>query len=88
MKITNKIRYRSMRRSAPLVQYFRYLRGQHYQNGTYNPFGLPRVIAKRIEEQWNENFKVFNHNCRMASIRVIEGEKHESNHLEKIDLRK
>lgn len=56
--INNKIRYKSMKKSSPLVQYRRMLLGKHYRNGygvsASDIVGvpIPRVLQERIKEQW------------------------------------
>ena len=56
----NKIRYKSMKRSSPMVQYRRMLLGEHYRNGyvvsasNIVGFPIPRVLQERIKEQWLE----------------------------------
>ena len=56
----NKIRYKSMKRSSPMVQYKRMILGKHYRNGygvsasDIVGFPIPRVLQERIKEQWLE----------------------------------
>lgn len=49
--INNKIRYKSMKRSSPMVQYRRMILGKHYRNGL-NSIVLPKAIQERVKEQW------------------------------------
>lgn len=60
----NKIRYKSMKRSSPMVQYKRFLLGKHYTYGfrkSVTGIPIPKVLQERIAEQWNEYQRRWSH---------------------------
>lgn len=71
--INNKIRYKSMKRSSPMIQYKRMILGKHYRNGygvsasDIVGFPIPRVLQERIKEQWIE----FQKTIKPVKIRAI-----------------
>lgn len=50
--MNNKIRYKSMMRSSPMVQYKRFLLGKHYQNRMAETMPMPGTIQRMIAEQF------------------------------------
>lgn len=48
MKITNKTRYKSMKKSSPLAQYLRFIRGNHYQNR--KNIVVPKAVIEKIKK--------------------------------------
>lgn len=54
----NKIRYKSMKRSSPLVQYKRMLLGKRYQNGKGT---MPRGLLKKLMVAWDEYEEIWSH---------------------------
>lgn len=55
---TNKIRYKSMKRSSPLAQYKRMLLGKRYQNGKGT---MPRGLLKKLMVAWDEYEEIWSH---------------------------
>ena len=71
---TNKIRYKSMKRSSPLAQYKRMLLGKRYQNGKGT---MPRGLLKKLMVAWDEYGEIWSH---VQTVKV-ERERNESSNI-------
>ena len=69
----NKVRYKAMKKSSPMVQYKRMLLGKHYCNGyrvsASDIVGVPIPIA--IQEHIKEQLKEFQKKWSHAEVYVI-----------------
>lgn len=73
----NKVRYKSMKKSSPMVQYKRFLLGKHYRNFKRAIAPIPGTLRKEIADAWNAHWE------KMTTVRsrniTRKGTKHEKN---------
>ena len=76
----NKIRYKSMKRSSPMVQYKRFLLGKHYRNFKSAIVPIPKTIQVQIADNLKAYAKEWaNVQGRTVntSIKILERVQHE-----------